>query len=52
VIVLLQNSLTVLNSVLIDESAAKVNVYDRFQFERIGFFSVDPESNDHKVRIL
>lgn len=25
-------------------------VYDKFQFERIGFFSVDPDSNKQRVR--
>ncbi|PAV91745.1 hypothetical protein WR25_09248 [Diploscapter pachys] len=38
------NNLTVLYNVLIDRSIAASRIYDRFQFERIGFFSVDPDS--------
>ena len=32
-----------------DESLRKCEVYDRFQFERIGYFSVDPDTTDHLV---
>ncbi|XP_037075687.1 LOW QUALITY PROTEIN: probable glutamine--tRNA ligase [Pollicipes pollicipes] len=27
----------------------RANVYDRFQFERVGFFSVDPDSTDERL---
>uniref|UniRef100_A0A914VYG5 Probable glutamine--tRNA ligase n=1 Tax=Plectus sambesii TaxID=2011161 RepID=A0A914VYG5_9BILA len=43
------DSLKVLDSVLIDASAANVNLYDKFQFERIGFFSVDPDTTPNKI---
>ncbi|CBK19497.1 glutamine--tRNA ligase [Caenorhabditis elegans] len=38
------DSLTVVYNALIDQSIAKSKVYDRFQFERIGFFCVDRDS--------
>ena len=35
-----------------DNSLAKTaKVYDKFQFERIGFFSVDPDTKPNKVSI-
>ena len=33
----------------VDRSVRDAKVYDKFQFERIGFFSVDPDSSDKKV---
>ncbi|CAL4154738.1 unnamed protein product, partial [Meganyctiphanes norvegica] len=39
------DSLTVLH-VLADLSVKGAKVYDKFQFERIGFFSVDPDSTE------
>ncbi|KIH66610.1 hypothetical protein ANCDUO_03063 [Ancylostoma duodenale] len=38
------DSLTVLYTVLIDKSIAHSKVYDRYQFERVGYFSVDPDT--------
>ncbi|XP_066999237.2 probable glutamine--tRNA ligase [Anabrus simplex] len=32
-----------------DVSMKLANVYDKFQFERLGFFSVDPDSNSMKL---
>ncbi|KAE8744754.1 hypothetical protein FOCC_FOCC008570 [Frankliniella occidentalis] len=32
-----------------DVSLAKAKVYDKFQFERIGFFSVDPDSTSSQI---
>lgn len=32
-----------------DVSIKGAKVYDKFQFERIGFFSVDPDANDANV---
>lgn len=43
------DSLTVLYNALIDQSIAKSKVYDRFQFERIGFFCVDKDSTHSKL---
>lgn len=35
-----------------DNSLAKTaKVYDKFQFERIGFFSVDPDTKPNKVSV-
>lgn len=36
---------------MLDESVKDAKVYDKFQFERTGFFSVDPDTKE-KVRIL
>lgn len=42
------DSLTVLSGVLISKSLAEtVKVEDKFQFERVGYFSLDPDSTDH-----
>lgn len=41
------DSLTVLKS-FVDQSLKVAKVYDKFQFERIGFFSVDPDTKDQK----
>lgn len=43
------NTLSVLRNALIDRSAAGAKVLDRFQFERIGFFAVDPDSTLEKL---
>lgn len=32
-----------------DSSVKYSKIYDKFQFERIGFFSVDPDTTDKKV---
>lgn len=45
-----QNSLQVIESALIDCSVSKAKVFDKFQFERVGYFSVDPDSTTDKVR--
>jgi len=35
-----------------DNSLAEIaKVYDKFQFERIGFFSVDPDTKPNKVSV-
>ncbi|KAL5013471.1 hypothetical protein ScPMuIL_007741 [Solemya velum] len=43
------NSLTVIPKAYIDTSVKKAKVYDKFQFERLGFFSVDPDTSSEKV---
>lgn len=43
-----QDSLKILKSYA-DKAIATSKVYDKFQFERIGFFSVDPDSKDNKL---
>nr|CDS20273.1 glutaminyl tRNA synthetase [Echinococcus granulosus] len=42
-------SLTVVSDALIEQSVKDVKVYDRFQFERIGFFTVDQDSEPGKL---
>lgn len=45
-----QDSLTLISSALVEQTVKGAAVYDKFQFERIGFFSVDPDTNEQKVR--
>ncbi|MCP9258846.1 putative glutamine--tRNA ligase [Dirofilaria immitis] len=47
-----QNSLRILEPVYIDKSISNSKVYNRYQFERVGFFSVDPDSTPEKVRAI
>uniref|UniRef100_A0A8C2L2A2 Glutamine--tRNA ligase n=1 Tax=Cyprinus carpio TaxID=7962 RepID=A0A8C2L2A2_CYPCA len=42
-------SLTVIESALVDRSVGKSKVFDKFQFERVGYFSVDPDSTSEKL---
>ncbi|EJD73912.1 CBR-ERS-1 protein [Loa loa] len=44
-----ENSLQILEPVYIDKSISNWKVYDRYQFERVGFFSVDPDSTPYTV---
>lgn len=46
---MLKKSLEVLDPVFIDHSITNSKVYDKYQFERIGYFSVDPDSTSEKV---
>ena len=46
-----QDSLVVIPNALVDTSVVGANVYDKFQFQRIGYFSVDPDSTNNKVSI-
>uniref|UniRef100_A0A8B9L250 glutamine--tRNA ligase n=1 Tax=Astyanax mexicanus TaxID=7994 RepID=A0A8B9L250_ASTMX len=43
------NSLQVVESALVDRSVSKAKVFDKFQFERVGYFSVDPDSTADKM---
>nr|CAG4651602.1 EOG090X01EL [Triops cancriformis] len=42
------DSLTVVQA-LADKSISKAKVWDKFQFERIGFFSVDPDTTSERL---
>ncbi|KAM7442173.1 putative glutamine--tRNA ligase, partial [Porites harrisoni] len=44
-----KDSLTVIPNALVEKSVKDANVYDKFQFERIGFFSVDPDASKKKL---
>ncbi|XP_070559833.1 glutamine--tRNA ligase-like [Ptychodera flava] len=45
-----QDTLTVIYDALVDQSVKGAKVYDKYQFERIGYFSIDPDStSDHLV---
>ena len=44
-----KDSLTVIPDALVEQTVKQATVYDKFQFERIGFFSVDPDSSKDKV---
>lgn len=39
-----------ITSALVDVSVKGAKVLDKFQFERVGYFSVDPDSTEDKVR--
>ncbi|KAB5567684.1 hypothetical protein PHYPO_G00235700 [Pangasianodon hypophthalmus] len=43
------NSLQVIENALIDRSLSKAKVFDKFQFERVGYFSLDPDSTADKL---
>lgn len=43
------DSLKVISNAMVDKSVLGAKVYDKFQFERIGFFSVDPDSSSKKL---
>lgn len=44
-----ENSLCVLKGALADRHLLHAKVYDKFQFERMGFFSLDPDTNKDKI---
>lgn len=44
-----KDTLTVMNETLIDQSVKGAKIYDRFQFERIGFFSIDTDTTANKL---
>ena len=41
-----KNALTVINTALVDVSVRSAKAFDKFQFERVGYFSVDPDSTE------
>uniref|UniRef100_A0A673Y252 glutamine--tRNA ligase n=1 Tax=Salmo trutta TaxID=8032 RepID=A0A673Y252_SALTR len=43
------NSLQVIDSALVDISVSKAKVFDKFQFERVGYFALDPDSTADKL---
>nr|XP_015823747.2 glutamine--tRNA ligase [Nothobranchius furzeri] len=43
------NSLQVVSSALVDTSVKGAKVLDKFQFERVGYFSLDPDSTSSKL---
>lgn len=43
------HSLHIIKSALIDRSVSKAKVLDQFQFERVGYFSLDPDSTADKL---
>ncbi|PNI80700.1 QARS isoform 52, partial [Pan troglodytes] len=45
-------SLHVVDAALVDCSVALAKPFDKFQFERLGYFSVDPDSHQGKRRGL
>ncbi|CAH8448677.1 unnamed protein product [Schistosoma rodhaini] len=44
-----KNSLVVIPDALIEQSVKNAEVYTAYQFERIGFFSVDPDTNSKRM---
>lgn len=39
------------HSALVDSSVHSARPFDKFQFERLGYFSVDPDSEEGKVSL-
>ncbi|GIZ01018.1 probable glutamine--tRNA ligase, partial [Caerostris extrusa] len=44
-----QNSFQCIQNAMVDQSIKGAKVYNKFQFERVGFFSVDPDSTSDKL---
>ena len=44
--------MSVITNAYVDISVKGAKHFDKFQFERVGFFSVDPDSNQSKVCVL
>jgi glutaminyl-tRNA synthetase len=44
-----KDSVRIINNAFVDVSVLGAKVYDKFQFERVGYFSVDPDSHDDLV---
>ena len=44
-----KDALKVIKNAMIDSSVRNAKVFDKFQFERIGYFSLDPDSTDDMV---
>lgn len=42
------DTLKVINNALLDQSILGSRIYDKFQFERVGYFSIDPESSENR----
>lgn len=40
----------VISNALMDTSVKGAKTFDKFQFERVGYFSVDPDSTEDKVQ--
>uniref|UniRef100_A0A8C5QMP1 glutamine--tRNA ligase n=1 Tax=Leptobrachium leishanense TaxID=445787 RepID=A0A8C5QMP1_9ANUR len=43
------DSMTVITNALVDQSVKNAKAFDKFQFERLGYFSVDPDTNQKVV---
>jgi glutaminyl-tRNA synthetase len=44
-----KDALKVIKNAFADKSVLKAKVFDKFQFERIGYFSLDPDSNEDEL---
>ena len=44
-----KDSLKIISNAMVDRSVQNAKVFDKFQFERVGYFSVDPDSNEDLV---
>jgi glutaminyl-tRNA synthetase len=44
-----KDALKIINNAYVDKSILGAKVFEKFQFERIGYFSVDPDSNEDLV---
>ncbi len=46
-----QNSIAINSTAFADDGIKTAKVLDKFQFERVGYFSVDPDTTNEKVKI-
>lgn len=47
-----KDALKVVSNAMVDRSVQKANVFDKFQFERVGYFSVDPDTHEDLVNLF
>lgn len=47
-----KDALKIINNAMVDRSVIGSKVFDKFQFERIGYFSVDPDSTEDMVILI
>lgn len=47
-----RDSLKVIKNALVEDSILKAKVYDKFQFERVGFFSIDPDTRVEDAKFI
>ena len=47
-----KDSVKIIHNAFVEDSIIGAKVYDKFQFERVGYFSVDPDTTEDLVRIF
>lgn len=47
-----KDALKIINNAMVDVSVKNAKVFDKFQFERVGYFSLDPDSDEDRVNLF